>query len=77
MLLCHGTRKVKILCPVEKDVSLNLRTDEGSSFSAKGNTVVVNGEYKKDTKTSENAAEQYDPYHSQLIHAPYPLCWTP
>lgn len=50
-----------------RSVTKTLATDEGSSFSAKGNTVVVNGEYKKDTKTSENAAEQYDPYHSHLI----------
>lgn len=51
-----------------RSVTKTTGTSESSSISMKGNAAVVNGEYKHDQKTDANAAEQYDPYHNQLIN---------
>lgn len=56
--LCNGTLR---------SVTRTSGTDEGSSYSAKGSAALASGEYKHEQKSISNAAEQYDPYHWQLL----------
>lgn len=51
-----------------RSVTKTIGTSGVSSVSGKVNTGILNGTYGKNDKDEESAAEQYDPYHSQLIN---------
>ena len=50
-----------------RSVTKTTDTSEGSSLSVKGSIKVAQGEIKTSNESKANAAEEYDPYHSQLI----------
>ena len=50
-----------------RSVTKTIGTSEGSSLSTKGSIEVVQGIWEKRNESNEKAAEEYDPYHSQII----------
>lgn len=50
-----------------RSVTKTIGTSEGSFMSGKGNIEVVSGKIGSKNKTKEEASEEYDPYHSQII----------
>lgn len=50
-----------------RSVTKTIGTSEGSFMSGKGNIEVVSGKIASKNKTKEEASEEYDPYHSQII----------
>lgn len=50
-----------------RSVTKTIGTSEGSSVSGKINVEVAAGKITSKQKSKEEAAEEYDPYHSQLI----------
>ena len=50
-----------------RSVTKTIGTSEGSSLSTKGSIEVVQGTWGKRNESNEKAAEEYDPYHSQII----------
>lgn len=60
-----------------RSVTKTINASEGSSFSAKLGISGTGGELKKSQESDEAAAEQYDPYHSQLIELLNDLCIAP
>ena len=60
-----------------RSVTKNIGTSEDFSISAKGSMAVASGSMDRKTQSSTSAAEQYDPYHSQLIQLLEDLEITP
>lgn len=50
-----------------RSVTKNIGTSEDFSAAAKGSVAVASADISRKTQSSTSAAEQYDPYHSQLI----------
>lgn len=50
-----------------RSVTKTIGTSEGSSLSGTGKALVISGEVITKSKSKEEASEEYDPYHSQLI----------
>ncbi len=50
-----------------RSVTKTIGTSEGSFMSGKGNIGVASGRIGSQNKTKEEASEEYDPYHSQVI----------
>lgn len=50
-----------------RSVTKTIGTSEGSSVSTKGSIEVVQGTWGKRNESNQRAAEEYDPYHSQIL----------
>lgn len=50
-----------------RSVTKTIGITEGSSMSANGNIGIASGKIMSKDKSKEKSAEEYDPYHSQLI----------
>lgn len=50
-----------------RSVTKNIGTSEDFVAAAKGSVAVASADISRKTQSSTSAAEQYDPYHSQLI----------
>lgn len=51
-----------------RSVTKTIGASEGSSVSGKVTAAVAGGEYKNINKSESSAAQEFDPYHSQLIN---------
>ena len=60
-----------------RSVTKNIGTSKDFTLSAKGSVAVASGDISRKNQSSTSAAEQYDPYHSQLIQLLEDLGITP